>query len=88
VDNPPSPLSQIFFFPPSLTTTSAFHAACPDIFVKILIRDDPRKSVATLFLKCTKNTELTPLRFARTFGLALLPKMRTNSVEDSNRPET
>jgi hypothetical protein len=39
------------------------------------IRADPRKSVATIFLNCTKNTELTARAFARTFTLAFSIKM-------------
>ena len=37
------------------------------------------KSVAIVFLNCTKNTELTNACFARTVSFALSKKMRTNS---------
>src|SRR5580698_5905720 len=42
---------------------------------RFLILVDLPKSVATIFLNCTKNTELTARSFARTFTLALSTKM-------------
>jgi hypothetical protein len=38
---------------------------------RFFIRVDPRKSVAQIFLNCTKNTELTGRHFNRTFSFAL-----------------
>jgi hypothetical protein len=43
--------------------------------------------VVTIFLNCTKNTELTARHFARTFGLALKQKLKPNSADDNNRPD-
>jgi hypothetical protein len=42
----------------------------------------PRKSMPTIFLNCTKNTELTPRPFARTFCFASPQKMNRNPVGD------
>jgi hypothetical protein len=44
-----------------------------------LIRDDPRKTVANLFLNCTKNTELTRARFARTVSFAFIKNLSRSS---------
>src|SRR5580700_12082513 len=52
------------------------------------IRADPRKSVATIFLNCTKNTELTASPLPRTFCFALKQKLNTTSVDDTNQPGT
>ena len=48
----------------------------------------PPKSAPELFLNCTKNTELTPRPFARTFSFAFNQEMKSNSAEDTNRHET
>jgi hypothetical protein len=48
----------------------------------------PPKSSPELFLNCTKNTELTPRPFTRTFSFAFNQKMKSNSAEDTNRHET
>jgi hypothetical protein len=55
---------------------------------EFLIRADPRKSVATIFLNCTKNTELTASPLPRTFCFALKQKLNTTSVDDTNQPGT
>jgi hypothetical protein len=44
-----------------------------------------QKSASRIFLNCTKNTELTPRSFARTFSFVLNQKIKTNSAGDTNR---
>jgi hypothetical protein len=46
---------------------------------------NPRKSMPTIFLNCTKNTELTPRPFARTFCFTSAQKMNRNPVGDKTR---
>jgi len=53
-----------------------------------LVPVHPPKSAPELFLNCTKNTELTPRPFTRTFSFAFNQKTKSNSAEDTNRHET
>jgi hypothetical protein len=43
---------------------------------RCLMRIDPQKSVANIFLNCTKNIGLTPRPFARTFGFVFSRKQK------------
>jgi hypothetical protein len=66
------PISRQFFskvFAP--LQIAALHAPPRKSFADYFIGENPLKSVAKIFLNCTKNTELTARPFTRTFGLAL-----------------
>ena len=52
--------------------TTAIQWLNPPLLTRSLIRGNPRKSVASIFLNCTKNTELTRARFARTVTFAFI----------------
>jgi hypothetical protein len=57
------------------TETSALHAAQPHLFDKLFLPANPPELASKIFLNCTKNTELTPHPFARTFVIALNQKV-------------
>jgi hypothetical protein len=50
-------------------------AACKLSSIIVSIRVARQNSGSRIFLNCTKNTELTPLPFARTFSFALHQKI-------------
>jgi len=52
------------------------------------ISRNPRKSIAAIFLNCTKNTELTRGGFALTFSFALTKKKAQRPSRESRFEDT
>jgi hypothetical protein len=70
VENLPTRFPEIIFPAIDRTPKRRVPAAIRALLRYFFILANPRKSVARIFLNCTKNTELTARLFARTFFFA------------------